>query len=130
MRLTRIGRNTVLRLALIYAGVFSASILLLFGFIYWRTGGYLARQTDDVILADVEDLTEVYAAGGTTGLVYAIADHLQEDPQGRLSYSVQDFQKSSSPTTDPGFPRTHAKRSSSGCTGWRPGGAYRAAGSA
>ena len=90
MRLTRIGRNTVLRLALIYAGVFSASILLLFGFIYWRTGGYLARQTDDLILADVEDLTEVYAAGGTTGLVSAIADQLQEDPQGRLLYLLED----------------------------------------
>ena len=79
VRLTRIGRNTVLRLALIYAGMFSASILLLFGFIYWRTGGYLARQADDLILPDVEDLTEVYAAGGPTGLGYAIADHLQED---------------------------------------------------
>ena len=90
MRLTRIGRNTVLRLALIYAGMFSASILLLFGFIYWRTGGYLARQTDDLILADVEDLTEVYAAGGTTGLVDAIADHLQEDLQGRLLYLLED----------------------------------------
>lgn len=47
----------------------------------------LARQISS---GSPKDLTEAYAAGGTTGLVDAIADHLQKGPQGRLLYLLED----------------------------------------
>jgi signal transduction histidine kinase len=39
--------TTSFRLALLFVGLFGAASLMLFGFLYWRTAGYLASDIDD-----------------------------------------------------------------------------------
>ena len=51
MRLRTLLRTSVLQLTLVYVALFGASVLALFGFIYWSTLGYLERQTNETIPA-------------------------------------------------------------------------------
>ncbi len=92
MRLSRIGGNTIFRLALVYAVLFSAATMVLFGIVYWRTTHYLDHLADDLIHADVEDLGQVFARGGIPALSRAIAERLQEDRNGDLVYFLADAQ--------------------------------------
>ena len=47
VRLSDIPRTTGFRLALLFFGLFGAASLILFGFIYWQTAGYLSNWADD-----------------------------------------------------------------------------------
>src|SRR5260221_1471051 len=44
--LSDIPRTTGFRLALLFLGLFGAASLILFGFMYWQTAGYLASELD------------------------------------------------------------------------------------
>jgi signal transduction histidine kinase len=44
--LSDIPRTTGFRLALLFLGLFGAASLILFGFMYWQTAGYLANELD------------------------------------------------------------------------------------
>ncbi|HLI10301.1 MAG TPA: ATP-binding protein [Alphaproteobacteria bacterium] len=90
MRPISLGRNTALRLALIYMGLFSASILILMAFLYWKTADYLTSQADDLISADVESLREIYAQGSRAALAAAIKDRVDDDPRGTLLCRLED----------------------------------------
>src|SRR3954452_6395139 len=46
VRLSDVWYTTSFRLALLFAGLFSAASLLLFGFIYWRTIDYVSGEVD------------------------------------------------------------------------------------
>lgn len=61
-------RNTTLRVSLIYALVFTASVLAILVLVYWYSVAYLMRQTDSVIIADVTALAERYQRSGVSGL--------------------------------------------------------------
>ena len=69
---TRVLRSTTFRLALIYLGLFSASALILLVFIDWSTAGFIRRQTDAVIEAEIRGLAEQFDQRGTIGLIEAI----------------------------------------------------------
>lgn len=73
-------RSSSFRLAMGYWLLFGLSVLLLLGFIYWSTAGFMARQTEQAIEADIELLAERYRTGGLTGLSRLIAARVQEDP--------------------------------------------------
>ncbi|MDB5406553.1 MAG: cusS 3 [Rhodospirillales bacterium] len=47
VRLSDLHRTTSFRLALLFVALFGAASLMLFGFLYWRTAGYLSAETDD-----------------------------------------------------------------------------------
>jgi signal transduction histidine kinase len=74
VRLGELPRTTSFRLALLFAGLFGLASLLLFGFIYWQTAGYishnvdawLARETAARALAPVPELEQ--ALDGRTAL--------------------------------------------------------------
>ncbi len=76
-------RSTVLRLAIGYATLFVASALVLVGYVYWATAGYMQRQTDKTILVAADALVERFRTDGVAGLVRAIdarlADESDED---------------------------------------------------
>ena len=70
--------------------LFSASAVLLLGFIYWSTAGYMARQTDATIEAEIAGLAERYRLTSLDGLVRSINDRLQRNPQGSFVYLLTD----------------------------------------
>ncbi len=66
-----VGSSTF-RLALLYLGSFGAPVLLLLGFIYWSTAGFMSRQTDAAVDAEIRGLAEQYEQFGTIGLIRAL----------------------------------------------------------
>lgn len=68
----RLIRTSTFRVALVYLGLFSVSILVLLGFFYWSTAGFMSRQTDEAIEAEIRGLSEQYSQFGTVGLVRAL----------------------------------------------------------
>lgn len=66
------------------------SVAILLGFIYWSTAGYMARQTDATIGAEIQGLAEQYRRRGLTGLSALIAERVARDPQGASIYLLTD----------------------------------------
>ena len=73
-------RSSGFQLAFIYLTVFSGSVLVLIGFIYWTTAGYMARQSDETVQAEIEGLAEQYRRQGLDALVAVIRDRVARDP--------------------------------------------------
>jgi signal transduction histidine kinase len=65
-------RTSSFRFALLYAAVFSASVVALLAFIYWSTVAVLDQQIDATIEAELRGLSEQYRAEGLPGLVEVI----------------------------------------------------------
>ena len=72
MRLPALFRTTVFQTTLVYMALFGASVLALFTFIYWSTLGYLERQTDEIIEAEIRGLAEQAERRGLAGLATVI----------------------------------------------------------
>src|ERR1700722_6581396 len=77
VRLSDLRRTTSFRLALLFVALFGAASLILFGFLYWRTAGYLTDETDDWLAR--EEATLVRA--GPDELVARLDDHRANDPE-------------------------------------------------
>jgi signal transduction histidine kinase len=69
-------RTAAFRLTLGFAAVFGVGMILLAGFIYWQTVGYLTREFDRSLLADARSL----AAEGATELAQRLDRALANDP--------------------------------------------------
>ena len=72
----RVLRSTAVRLALLYAGVFVLSSLLLVGFLWWRTAAYLDREVDAVILADAQAIGDRLHDFGLPGAIQTINERV------------------------------------------------------
>ena len=57
-QITKLCKSSTFRLALVYMALFSVSVLLLLGFIYWSTAGYMVRQTEATIESEITGLVE------------------------------------------------------------------------
>ena len=77
-RLLRLFRTSVFQLTLVYMALFAASVGALSAFVYWSTLGFLERQTNAVIEAEIDGLYEQYERRGLAGL----ADIIEERPAG------------------------------------------------
>jgi len=88
----RLFRSSTFRLALLYMGIFSVSVFLLLAFIYWSTAGYMVRQTEATIEAEMTGLSEQYDLAGMTGLTSVIRERLSRYPSGRSLYLLVDHQ--------------------------------------
>lgn len=71
--------------------LFGASVLVLLGFIYHSTAGFMERQTEETINAEVRGLTEQYSQQGLTGLVRAIETRVARDKNGGGLYLLTDW---------------------------------------
>ena len=65
------------RLSLIYISVFGSSVLVLLGFLYWSTAGYMARQTEATIDAEIQGLAEQYRQRGLAGLSSLLSERMR-----------------------------------------------------
>ena len=90
MRLPAVFRTSVFQLTLIYVVVFGLSVIALFAFIYWSTIGFMERQTDAVIEAEIVGLAEQYERRGLAGLVDVIGDRVRRDTEDRSAYLLVD----------------------------------------
>ncbi len=84
----RFLRSTTARLALTYLVIFGASVMVLLGFLYWSTAGFMSRQTDATIDAEITGLAEQYGQFGTVGLVRAIRRRTADARANRGLYLV------------------------------------------
>ena len=86
----RILHSSTFRLVLLYMALVSGSVLLLFGFIYWATAGFMHRQVDLTIEAEIQGLAEQYRQRGLAGLRAVIAERVAKDPAGSSVYLLVD----------------------------------------
>jgi len=86
----RLFRSSSFRLAALYIVLFGLSVLVLLGYIYWSTAGYMARQADAAIEADTELLAERYRSRGLPGLTALIAERIAADPARSNLYLLTD----------------------------------------
>jgi signal transduction histidine kinase len=70
--------------------LFSLSVLLLLGFIYWSTAGYMLRQTEATIEAEITGLAERYDLSGLPGLSKVIGERLSRQKSGNSLYLLTD----------------------------------------
>jgi signal transduction histidine kinase len=84
VRLLDVFRTATFRLAFAYLCLFGVSVLLLLGFIYWRTTGFMAAQADETINAEVQGLNEQYKRRGLLGLRTIIVERLSRPGQRSL----------------------------------------------
>jgi signal transduction histidine kinase len=89
-RLRLLLRTSTFRLALIYMALFGGSVLMLLCFIYYTTAGYVSRQTDDAIFAEISSLAERYRERGLDGLAGTIAQRAARNPRGHAVYLLID----------------------------------------
>jgi len=82
MRLPRVLRTTSFRLTLLYAGLFCASVLLLFGAMFWFGTGYVAGQIDKTVSNEIAEINLNAAGRGFEGLRSVVASYSQHAPPG------------------------------------------------
>jgi signal transduction histidine kinase len=88
----RLFRTTTFRIALAYLAFFAGSVVLLFGFVYWATAGYMAAQLDEAIESEIIGLAEQYRERGLDGLAASIRQRIAVDPGGSAVYLLADPQ--------------------------------------
>jgi signal transduction histidine kinase len=89
-RLRLLLRTSTFRLALVYMALFGGSVLVLLCFIYFTTAGYVSRQTDEAIFAEISSLAERYRERGLDGLASTIAQRAARNPRGHAVYLLLD----------------------------------------
>ena len=88
--MTAITRSVTWRLAIGYGTLFGVSVLALLVFIYWSTAGYMTRQMEAVIEAEVRGLAERYRIGGVSGLRRLVTTRLASNPASPSIYLLAD----------------------------------------
>jgi signal transduction histidine kinase len=86
----KVLRSTAVRLALLYAGIFVLSSLMLVGFLWWRTAAYLDREVDAVILADVQAIGDRLHDFGLPGAVQTINERVGRAADEHAIYLLTD----------------------------------------
>jgi signal transduction histidine kinase len=78
MKVREIVRTSTFRWALVASGAFALFVLVLFGFIYWRTDAYLVGRSDRVISLQLD----VDATLPREKMLNSIETQLAQDPRG------------------------------------------------
>jgi signal transduction histidine kinase len=68
----RLFRTNALRLAAVYFALFAVSVLALLAFVYFSFDGFVERQTEAIIRAEIRGLADQYERGGLAGLIDTI----------------------------------------------------------
>jgi len=90
VRPLKLLRTSSFRLTLLYAGLFSASVLVLLAAIYWSTSFYMTSQLEGTVESDITELEEALQAGGLSRLTALIEDRVTHMPAGPVMYLLQD----------------------------------------
>jgi len=90
VNLSRLLSSTTFRLTLVYTALSLGSMLLLLGFIYWATAGYMNREVNATIEQEIIGLAEQYRIRGLTGLTSVIEERVVRDTEGAALYLLAD----------------------------------------
>ena len=90
MNAGNIVKSSTFRLALLYVLLLGTSVVILLGFLYWSTAGYMDRQTDATIQAEIQGLAEQYRRRGLKGLSAIITERVARDSAGASVYLLTD----------------------------------------
>ncbi len=82
----RLLRSAGLRLAALFAAMFTSAAVALVLVLWWATAGALVRQADAAIRADEIALAERWRDGGRAGVVEAIEERLAVDVENEAIY--------------------------------------------
>jgi len=85
-------RTSNFQLALLYAGLFTASILVLFALTYRTAADYAAQDEDDEIDVEFVAIQDEARLAGDARLPQIIADHLRERAGEHAAYLLEDAQ--------------------------------------
>lgn len=86
VRLRDLRRTTSFRLALLFLALFGAASLILFGFFYWQTAGYLKSATDEWLAREITSLVAV----NPSELTERLNEHAAHDPGGNRPFGSFD----------------------------------------
>ena len=89
MRLPRSLRTTSFRLTLLYAGLFCASVLLLFGAMFWYGSGYVAGEIDRNVANEIDEIRTNASGKGAEGLRRTVVKYAAHAAPG-VYYLLQD----------------------------------------
>jgi signal transduction histidine kinase len=87
--LPKLIKTSSFRLTLLYAGLFGFSVLILFAVIYFSTAGYMARQLDEAVTADLVELQNEAEGGGLPRLTTVVSQWAGRSPAG-VYYLLED----------------------------------------
>jgi signal transduction histidine kinase len=86
VRLPRIVRTTSFRLTLLYAGLFCASVLVLFGAMYWFGTGYVSSEIDKTASDEIVEVRQAADDQSLDGLRRAVTAYTKHAPPGVYYY--------------------------------------------
>jgi signal transduction histidine kinase len=89
VHLPRLFRTSSFRLTLLYAGLFGASVLILFGIILWSSTGYVSRQIDATVSNEIDEVQAEAAGRGLARLRDVVAGLARHAPPG-VYYLLED----------------------------------------
>jgi signal transduction histidine kinase len=90
VRLSRLLRTAPFRLALIYAGLFSLSVLVLVAILYFATTRLVENQLRTTVMAELQALRSELDRAGSAALVRAIASRTTDPAAQAFAYLFQD----------------------------------------
>jgi signal transduction histidine kinase len=90
VRLGQLFKSASFRLTAAYVGLFSVSVGILAGLVYFSTTSEMEHAIRTRIVADSTALREEYARGGTSQLLQAIAERQRGRLVGGLDYTLYD----------------------------------------
>ena len=90
MRRIKLFRTSSFRLALLYAGLFTASVLVLFGVTYWFATNYAAQDESNEIAVEFASIQDEARSSGQDRLAAIIDSHLRLRKDVRAVYLLQD----------------------------------------
>jgi len=88
VRLPRLFHTSSFRLTLLYAGIFSLSMLLLFGAVYWSTIGLMSRQIDGTVHNELIELQSATRDDSRAELQRVVNEYASRSPS--FFYLLQD----------------------------------------
>ncbi|HMM13934.1 MAG TPA: HAMP domain-containing sensor histidine kinase [Parvibaculum sp.] len=98
---------------------------MLLAYVYWNTAGFLARQTDEAVQAEITGLAEQYAQGGLPLLVQTVIQRSRDpgqglylllDPAGRVLAGNLDGRPAATPGADRWIDFAYHRRTLDGTT--------------
>lgn len=89
MRLPRVLRTTSFRLTLLYAGLFCASVLVLFGAMFWFGTGYISNEIDKTVTDEIVEVRQAAENPTLDGLRRAVVTYTKHSSPG-FFYHLQD----------------------------------------
>jgi signal transduction histidine kinase len=90
VRPIRLLDTTAFRLTLIYLGLFGVSALVLLGYLYAATAGFMTQQTSETIQAEIAGLAEQYRTQGLPRLRQVIEQRSAAQPHRASIYLLTD----------------------------------------